>query len=68
MCIVYGFQFQCCQFITVYDVAVFQWITSCIKKCYDYACINTFAGVNNVLKDVRNNSVNFHKKYDQILF
>ena len=26
-----------------YDVAVFQWIMSCNKKCYDHTCINTFA-------------------------
>ena len=43
-----------------YDVAVFQSITSCNKKCYDHKCINTFAGICNVIDDVRNNSVNFH--------
>ena len=43
-----------------FDVAVFQWITSCNIKCYDHMHINTFAGKRNVIDDVRNNNVNFH--------
>ena len=36
-------------------------------------CINTFAGIRNVIDNVRNNNVNFHWKYvhiegDKILF
>ena len=46
-----------------YDVAVFQWITPCNKKCYDHTCINTFAGIRKVIVDVRNNNENFHWKY-----
>ena len=34
-----------------------------LLKCYDHTCINTFAGVRNVIDDVRNNNVNFHLKY-----
>ena len=43
-----------------YDVAVFQWITSCNKKCYDHTCINTFAGIRNAIGDVGNNNVKCH--------
>ena len=45
-----------------YDVAVFQWITSCHKNRMDNldTCNNTFAGIRNVIDDVRNNNVNFH--------
>ena len=47
--------------ILSYYVAVFQWITSCHKKCYDQTCINAFAEIRNVFDDVRNNNVNFLK-------
>ena len=40
--------------------------------CYDHMCINTFAGISNVIDDVRNNNVNFHWKChfkgDKIVF
>ena len=49
-------------FCLSYDIPVFQWITSCNKKCYDHTCIDTFAGICNVIDDVRNNNVNFHRK------
>ena len=39
--------------------ALIQWIISCNKKCYDHTCINTFAGIRNVIDDVRNNNVYF---------
>ena len=29
-------------YMTSYDVAVIQWITSFHKKCYDHTCNNTF--------------------------
>ena len=45
-----------------YDVADFQRIASCNKKCYDHTCINTFAGIRYVIDDVRNNNANFHWK------
>ena len=41
--------------ILSYDVGVFQWITSCKKKCYYHTCINTFAGIRNAIDDVSNN-------------
>ena len=31
---------------------VFQWIMSCHKKCYEHTCINTFAGICNVIDNV----------------
>ena len=42
-----------------YDITIFQWMMSCNKKCFDHMCINTFAGMRNVIDDVRNNNVNF---------
>ena len=45
-----------------YDVAVFQWITSCHKNRMTTRVI-TLAGIRNVIDDVRNNNVNFHWKY-----
>ena len=30
---------------------------------YDHTCNNTFAGIRNVIDDVRNDNVNFHWKY-----
>ena len=49
-----------CYVYLSYDVAVFQWITSCNKKCYDHMCINIFAGTHNVIDDARNNNINIH--------
>ena len=37
-------------------VTVFQWIMLCNKKCYDYTCINTFAGICNITDNVHNKS------------
>ena len=42
--------------------AVFWWITSCNKKCYDHRYINTFAGICNVIDDVHNNTCKFSLK------
>ena len=43
-----------------YAVVVFQWITSCDKKCYEHTCINTFARIRNSFVDgVRYNNVIF---------
>ena len=52
-------QYQCNNPILSYDVTVFQCKTSCNKKCYDHMCINTLAGIFNVIDDIRNNNVNF---------
>ena len=38
--------------LSYYSAVVFQWITSCNKKCYDHTCINMFAGICNVIDDV----------------
>ena len=46
-----------------YDVTVFQWITSCHKNRMTTRVFYTFAGIRNVIDDVRNNNVNFHWKY-----
>ena len=49
--------------ILSYEVAVFQWITSCNKTVMTTLVLTLFAGIRNVIDDVHNNNVNFHLKY-----
>ena len=59
--------------ILSYDIAAFQWITSCNKSVMATRVLTLLHRIRNVIDDVRNNCVNFHWKYvhfkgDKIIF